>query len=70
MVETQSGRRDSRLDIQFDPVNPVGKCPRRDLTDIGEYHEDNRDGSEDTSSRYTMFSSHFVFGVLFMSSVG
>ena len=70
MVDIQSGRRDSRLNIQFDPVNPIRESPRRDLTDIGEYHKNNRDGSKDTSSCYTMFSSHFVLCVLFMSSVG
>jgi hypothetical protein len=50
----------SRLDIQFNPVYPIGHSPRRDLTDIGEYHQYDRDGSKDTSSRYTMFSSHLV----------
>lgn len=51
---------DSRFNIQFSPVDTICDSPRRDLTDIGENHKNNRDGSKDTSSRYTMFSSHLV----------
>jgi hypothetical protein len=51
---------DSRLDIKLDPVDPIGDCPRRDLTDVGENQQDYGDSRKNACSGNTVFSSHFI----------